>query len=94
MRFRPYGKNTDGCYSITVEISRYRKIATPVHDPIQNQDYENYSHTEIRELEDGEDINIEPPKGRKKRNKTRQSLRLDYRHNILNNLKIELDAFQ
>ena len=41
VRLRPNGKNTDGCYSFTVETSRYKNIATPVHDTINESEYEN-----------------------------------------------------
>ena len=93
IRFRPSGKMTDGCYSITVEITRYKKIATPVHDPIEENGYENYSHVEVRELYNGEDINTEPPKGRKRDSKGRKAKRLAYRQNMINKLEIEIEPF-
>ncbi len=92
VRYRENGKMTDGCYSFTVEISRYKKIATPVHDPIDDKKYPNYAHVEIRELLPNEDILFEPPKNRYSRAKTRKSLRLEYRQNLLNNIRIELES--
>ncbi|MBM2841994.1 MAG: hypothetical protein HW412_2522, partial [Bacteroidetes bacterium] len=89
VRFIENGKQTDGCYSFSVETSRYRNFATPVHDPLPHKIYENYSHVEIRELDPGEDILFEPPKERHK--KTRRKLRFEYRQNIVNNKNIELD---
>lgn len=40
-------------------------MATPVHDHREHDRYPNYSHVEVRELLDNEDIYFEPPKGRK-----------------------------
>ncbi len=92
VRLRPNGENTDGCYSFTVESSRYKNIATPVHDPIDEKEYENYSHVEIRELYDGEDILSEPPRDRKR--KGGKSRRQEYRKYISINVNIELDALE
>lgn len=82
-------KQTDGCYSFTVKTSRYKKIATPVHDPRDHKRFPNYAHVEVRVLKAGEDINCEPPKGRKLRS---PSKKLDYRQNILKCLNIELEV--
>lgn len=92
IRFRKNGKYTDGCYSFTVETSRFENIATPVHDPLKIDDYENYAHVEVREIyeDQGEDIYFEPPKGRKRSSKKRKDLRQKYRQNIVNNLNIEI----
>lgn len=87
--FRERAKQTDGCYSFTVETSRYKKIATPVHDPLDNEEFPNYAHVEVRALQQDEDINTEPPKGRKLKPK---SERIEYRQNILKCMKIEFDA--
>jgi len=81
----------DGCYSFTVAIARYKELATPVHDPITEADYENYAHVEVRELRLGESVYSEPPRGRKSSSKGRKNLRMEYRQNIINNLKIELE---
>jgi hypothetical protein len=89
IRYRRNGKMTDGCYSFTVETSRYKKMATPVHDPIFDEDYENFSHIEIRVLKEDEDILFEPPKSRNLSNRARK---LEYRQNIANNLIIEIVA--
>ncbi|KJU84489.1 hypothetical protein MBAV_003316 [Candidatus Magnetobacterium bavaricum] len=80
--YRKNGKPTDGCYSITVETSRFENIANPVHDPINDDDNPNYAHVEVRVLKDGEDFNFEPPKGRKLNSK---ATKFKYRRNILNN---------
>ena len=90
IRYRQNGKKTDGCYSFTVEIARFKGFATPVHDPIHDKHFPNYSHVEVRILYDGEDVLYEPPKNRKKK-KSRKSKRLEYRQNILNNLLIEIE---
>jgi|ERR1700737_78345 len=92
LRIRPWGQPDDGCYSIRVSTARYKQIATPVHDPIQTQNYENYAHVEVRELLPGESIYFEPPRGRKSKNKTRKNLRMEYRQNIVNNRMTELDV--
>ena len=82
-------KPTDGCYSFTVSTSRYKKMTPPVHDPREHDRYPNYSHVEVRELLDNEDIYFEPPKGRKLKTKAAKSKRLEYRQNLLNSLYIE-----
>jgi hypothetical protein len=90
IRERENGKPTDGCYSFTVDVSRYNDMATPCHDPIFPQ---NYSHTEVRQLTSAETIDVEPPKQRKlTSNNWSKSKRLEYRQNIVNNLIIELEA--
>jgi len=91
VRLRPNGQVDDGCYSIIVAVARYKKIATPVHDPIEEKNYENYAHVEVRELLAGESIHSEPPHGRKPSSRGRKKLRLEYRQNIINNRVIELD---
>jgi len=90
VRFRKNGNMTDGCYSFTVLTSRYKKIATPVHDPIDDKFFPNYSHIEVRELYEGESVLFEPPKNRKKK-KSSKARRLEYRKNLLNNIEIELE---
>ncbi len=88
--FRQNAKPADGCYSFAVATSRYEKMATPVHDPINDEQYPNYSHVEVRALKDDEDIYYEPPK---KRLKVRpKSQKLAYRQNLLTSLTIEFDA--
>lgn len=90
--YRETAKPTDGCYSFSVFTSRYNKMATPVHEPIDHDKYPNYSHVEVRELLDNEDIYFEPPKGRKLKTKSAKSKRLEYRYNLLNSLYIEFEA--
>ena len=64
VRIRENGKYSDCCYSFTVKTSQFKKIAISVHDPITEYEYENYSHVEVRELNENEDILFEPPKFR------------------------------
>jgi hypothetical protein len=92
VRFRENGKSTDGCYSFTVAVARFQSIATPVHDPISDDRYENYAHTEVRLLGEGESIFSEPPKNKpKKRSSRAKSERMKYRQNIMANLMIEIE---
>lgn len=92
VRFRINGNMQDGCYSFIVETARYLKMANVVHDPIDDPEYPNYSHIEVRRLKENEDIDFEPPKGRKwKSGSTKLSKKMKYRQNIKNNLKIELE---
>jgi len=88
IRERENGRPTDGCYSFTVEVSRYKKMATPCHDPDEN----NYSHTEVRLLKPDEDIFFEPPKKRKLKSRWAKNNKLEYRQNIVENLIIEIEA--
>lgn len=89
IRKRENGSPTDGCYSFTVEVSRFESMATPCHDPIKD----NYSHTEIRQLRSDENIYFEPPKGRQKMESHNwsKSKKLMYRKNIADHLVIELE---
>ncbi|OGJ90699.1 MAG: hypothetical protein A2487_15310 [Candidatus Raymondbacteria bacterium RifOxyC12_full_50_8] len=88
IRFRKNGLTTDGCYAFSVETSRYNNIATPVHDPMQENGSENYAHVEVRELFEGEEVLFEPPKGRKKDNQKSKKRRFAYRINLANNSEI------
>src|SRR5260370_9644935 len=81
VRVRPNGQADDGCYSFTVAVARYKELATTVHDPISEKDYENYAHVEVRELRPGESIYWEPPRGRESSSKARKNLRIEYRQN-------------
>ena len=89
IKHRKNGRKTDGCYSFSVLVSRYKKMTTPVHDPISDAVYPNYAHVEVRVLYDGEDVLFEPPKGRELKPK---SQKLAYRQNIRNFLQIECRA--
>ncbi len=91
VRVRPGGQPDDGCYSFTVAVARYKELATTVHDPISEKDYENYAHVEVRELQPGESVFSEPPRGRKWSSKGRKNLRMEYRQNIINNRTAELE---
>ena len=91
--FRDKGSAKDGCYSFSVEDSRFNKTATPVHDPIFENDpiyIENYSHTELRVLPEGKDFLFEPDKGRKINSKSKK---LEYRMHIREVCKIEIKAW-
>ncbi|HEX2955675.1 MAG TPA: hypothetical protein VHO70_02520 [Chitinispirillaceae bacterium] len=89
IRDRDNGLPTDGCYSFTVEVAQYGKMATPCHDPIEG----NYSHTEVRQLTEEEPVSFEPPKKRKlESHNWSKSKRREYRQNIVNNLHIEIQA--
>lgn len=91
LRFRENAQEREGCYSFTVATSRYKNCATPVHDPIQdNNKHPNYAHVEVRQLDEGEDILSEPPKQRKKL--WGRAKRAEYRQNLINCLKIEITA--
>ncbi len=87
--FRENTKQTDGCYSFTVKTSRYKEMATPVHDPVHHKTFPNYAHVEVRALRKGEDIYFEPP--RKKRKLRPDSKKMEYRQNILKCMKIEIE---
>jgi hypothetical protein len=90
---RPSGRETDGCYSLSVETARFKNLATPCHDPIQGPIYENYAHVEIRWLSDGEDIDYTPPHGRNpSKSKMAKALRLEWRTNAVRNLTFEIQA--
>lgn len=93
VRHRLRGRETDGCYSITVEVARYKSLTTPCHHPIQQPDYENYAHVEIRWLEPGESVEFTPPHGRQtSRGKAAKAQRLEWRQNAVLRLQIELGA--
>ena len=83
---REGGSLSNGCFEVTVEIVRYKEFATPCHDPIC-EGIANYSHVEVRELREGEDVHAEPEKLRKKR---RKSLRAEWRVHITHNLEVKL----
>lgn len=92
---RTNGLPTDGCYSFTVSVARYKEMATTCHDPNPPTDPTNYSHVEVRQLMTGEGINYEPPKNRKL-NKEKQgwspSQRFEYRQNIVFHLQREFES--
>ncbi|MEE8329507.1 MAG: hypothetical protein V3R54_06215 [Thermodesulfovibrionia bacterium] len=84
--FRRNAKKNDGCYSFMVLTSRYKKMATPVHEPINEKKFPNYAHVEVRALRANEDFHVEPQKKRKIHSK---SNKFEYRQNLLNSLHIE-----
>lgn len=91
VKYRQNGNLTDGCFSFTVETSKYKNFAKPIHDPIEEEDYENYSHVEVRQLSTEEldhPPDFEPAKKRK--GKFRKSDKLEYRINLCKKAYIEL----
>jgi len=93
IRHRPSGRQTDGCHSLSVDIARYKNLATPCHDPIRESEYENYAHVEIRWLNAGEAIEFMPPHGRNiGRSKTAKAQRLEWRTNAVRQVRFELQA--
>jgi len=89
IRKRENADQTDGCYSFTVEVARYKEMATPCHDPVEN----NEAHAEVRQLQSEESVDFEPRKDRKLKKKNwSKSKRLEYRNNIVVNLIIELEV--
>ena len=89
VRLRERGLATDGCLSISVEDIRYREYATAVHDPLCDREVENYSHCEVRTVQEGSDIHLEPPQNGKKRGK---EVRLAWRRHIRNQLQVVIEA--
>lgn len=89
VRFRENGLQSDGCLSITVQDVRYEEYATAVHDPICGEPVENYSHCEVRTVQDGSDVLTEPPKKGAKRGK---QMRLAWRRHVRNKLQIVIEA--
>ena len=87
VRYRKPKCENDGCYAITVDVARFKSFATPVHYPLCNQEPENYSHVEIRELYEAESVTSTPPRNRKNRNKRSKVLRLEWRVNVVINLQ-------
>ena len=82
------GCENDGCYAFTVEVARYKTVATPVHEPLCGErERENYSHIEVREILEGESILAIPPRNRKTGGRQRKVLRLEWRVNIVNHLQ-------
>ena len=91
IRYRRNGSQSDGCYSIAVLVARFESKATPVHEPlVDDPEYPNYAHVDVRELYKEENILYEPPRGR--RSKISKSQKARYRHNLVSNLIIELNA--
>jgi hypothetical protein len=89
VKVRERGLPTDGCMSISVEDVRYQDYATTVHDPICGSPIENYSHCELRTVQEGSDTSVEPPQNGSKRAKKD---RLAWRRHVRNRLKIEIEA--
>jgi hypothetical protein len=66
-------------------------MATPVHDPIDEDEYPNYAHIEVRALREGEDPERTVPQKRRKLRGGR-SKKLEYRQNLVNKLVILISA--
>ncbi len=88
VRHRAGGRSDDGCYGFSVEVARYKAVATPVHVPLCHDDPENYAHVEVRTLRDKEDVLSAPLKGRKN-SKTRKQkqLRAEWRTHLVNSIQ-------
>lgn len=86
IQYRKNGSPTDGCYSIKVRDAKYKNLARPVHDPIEEVNYENYAHVDVRTLPPGKPGGFIPEPGGKKPPK---SLRMEYRMHVVFNLVIE-----
>lgn len=86
IKFRKNGKDTDGCYAFSVEIAHYEKLAKAVHDPIDDAEYPNFAHVEVRATRTTDDESTIPPKGRKISSTAKK---LAYRQNIVNKLEIQ-----
>jgi len=84
--YRENGSINDGCYSFSIKASRFKNLATPVHDPLDD----NFSHTELRAVkqEATEDEKSTPLKG----HKMSKAKRAEYRANIRGNMRIDLVA--
>ncbi|MEX0792448.1 MAG: hypothetical protein WD045_04895 [Pirellulaceae bacterium] len=87
VRFRRGGRITDGCAAIQVEDVRYEGFANAVHDPICDEEPQNYSHVEVRQVPPGGDLQSEPPRRFKKGSKAKRNA---WRRHIRNRLTILL----
>ena len=88
VRLRVGASSKHGCYSIQVADVRYRSFANAIHDPLCCCELENYSHVEVRTLEEGESFVSIPPKARKKsKSKAGKALRAEWRANLCINLQ-------
>lgn len=77
-----------GCYSFTVKQAKHEDLAIPCHDPLTNRP-QNYAHTEVRWLRDGE--LQEPEKGRRNsKAQIEKSRRLAWKAYVVDNLQIEI----
>lgn len=85
IKYRLNAESTDGCYSFTVADSKFNNAAKPVHDPIDDINYPNYAHVEVRATRETDDINSIPPKNRK----LSKGKKLQYRQHLSNNAFIE-----
>ncbi len=86
IHFRENGNKTDGCYSFSVLVSKFSKMALPVHDPL-DVPVPNYSHVELRATREADKSNTIPPQGRRINSKTKKLL---YRENMALKSHIEL----
>jgi hypothetical protein len=93
VRCRENGNPNSGCYSFNVKTARFENTATPIHDPLDSKTHPNYSHVEIRQLEEGESVLSEPPQGRYKKGVAKRK-RASWRTNLSfsSNHTIELEV--
>ena len=90
--YREKGSVKDGCYAFSVKDSRFENIASPVHDPIYPStasQIENYSHTEVRVLKQGQSFLSQIPKGQKLSSNVNK---VKYRQHIQEVCKIMIKA--
>ena len=62
---RPNSSPEAGCYSFSVLDARADGLGYPVHEPVEEGDYENYAHVEIRAAYQDANAGCVPPKRRK-----------------------------
>lgn len=89
IKYRRNGRDTDGCYSFTVATAQHKDIAKPVHEPIDDPEFSNYAHVEVRVCKVGDLPDVLPAKGRKLNSKTKK---LEYRQNLANHAAVEFMA--
>ncbi|MCP4041467.1 MAG: hypothetical protein GY731_05840 [Gammaproteobacteria bacterium] len=85
IKYRRNGRDSDGCYSFTVEVTKYKEAATPVHDPIDDREFPNYAHVEVRALRETDPAGQAPPRKRK----LSRGKKLEYRQNLANRAHVE-----
>lgn len=86
VKHRKNSNCSEGCYSLTVEVVKFGETAKPIHDPVEEADYENYAHVDVRWLKKDEGMDAMPEAGR--RYPKSKKLKMEYRNHIVNNLKI------
>lgn len=90
VRHRENGNKSDGCYSFTVKTSKYKSYAAPAHDPLDDLEYPNYSHTEIRLVKESHRNNFVsiPPK----KSDVGKIQKAEYRQYLANSIHFDIRA--